>query len=51
MNEKKIFAKMFQAFDSLFAQLKSFTVYNDSMLEEYGISEEEYDDYVGHYKM
>ena len=41
---------MFQEFDSLFAQLKSFTVYDDSMLGEYGISEEEYDDYVGHYK-
>ena len=50
LNEKKIFAKMFQEFDSLFAQLKSFTVYNDSMLEEYDVSEEEYDDYVGHYK-
>ena len=50
LKEKKIFAKMFQAFDSLFAQLKSFTIYDDSMLEEYGISEEEYDDYVGHYK-
>lgn len=50
LKEKKIFAKMFQAFDSMFAQLKSFTIYDDSMLEEYGISEEEYDDYVGHYK-
>ena len=50
LNEKKIFAKMFQEFDSLFAQLKSFTAYDDSMLEGYGVSEEEYDDYVGHYK-
>lgn len=50
LKEKKIFAKMFQTFDSLFAQLKSFTIYHDSMLAEYGISEEEYDDYVGHYK-
>ena len=50
MKEKKIFAKMFQEFDSLFAQLKSFTNYNDSMLEEYGITEAEYDDYAGHYK-
>ena len=50
LNEKKIFAKMFQEFDSLFAQLKSFTAYDDSMLKEYGVSEEEYDDYVGHYK-
>ena len=50
MKEKKIFAKMFQEFDSLFAQLKSFTKYNDSMLEAYGITEAEYDDYAGHYK-
>ena len=50
MKEKKIFAKMFQEFDSLFAQLKSFTKYNDSMLEEYGITEAEYEDYAGHYK-
>ncbi|MBC8572088.1 type I restriction endonuclease subunit R [Jingyaoa shaoxingensis] len=50
MKEKKIFIKIFQSFDKLFAQLKSFTKYDDSMLEEYGITEAEYDDYVGHYK-
>ena len=50
LKEKKIFAKMFQTFDRLFAQLKSFTQYDDSMLEVYGITEEEYDDYVAHYK-
>ena len=50
IKEKKTFAKMFQVFDSLFAQVKSFTRYNDSMLEEYGITEKEYEDYVGHYK-
>lgn len=50
LREKKIFAKMFQTFDRLFAQLKSFTQYDDSMLEKYGITEEEYDDYAGHYK-
>lgn len=50
LKEKKIFVKMFQAFVSLFAQLKSFTVYEDSMLKEYRISEEEYEDYAGHYK-
>lgn len=49
LNEKKVFAKMFQSFDKLFAQLKSFTNYDDSMLSEYGITEEEYDDYAGHY--
>ena len=50
LKEKKIFAKIFQSFDSLFAQLKSFTRYNDSLLEKYGITEAEYDDYAGHYK-
>ena len=48
--EKRIFVKVFQSFDSHFAQLKSFTQYDDSMLKEYGITEEEYDDYVGHYR-
>ena len=48
--EKKIFVKIFQEFDTLFAQLKSFTNYDDSMLKDYGITEEEYKDYVGHYK-
>ena len=49
LKEKKIFAKIFQSFDKLLAQLKSFTNYDDSMLEEYGITQEEYDDYAGHY--
>ena len=50
IKEKKVFVKMFQTFDRLFAQLKSFTQYDDSMLEEYGIAEEEYDKYAGVYK-
>lgn len=50
LNEKRVFAKMFQTFDRLFAQIKSFTKYDDSMLEEYGITEEEYEKYVGRYK-
>ena len=47
--EKIVFVKIFQNFDSLFAQLKSFTQYDDSMLEEYGITQDEYEDYVAHY--
>ena len=35
--EKQVFAKMFQNFDKLFAQLKSFSKYDESMLEGYGI--------------
>ena len=50
LKEKKIFVKIFQSFDTLFAQLKSFTKYDDSMLEQYKISQVEYEDYVGHYK-
>lgn len=50
IKEKKVFVKMFQNFDKLFSQLKSFTKYEDSMLEGYGITQEEYDDYVAHYK-
>lgn len=49
LKEKKIFAKIFQSFDKLFAQLKSFSNYDENMLAEYGISQEEYEDYVGHY--
>ena len=48
--EKKVFAKIFQKFDRLFAQLKSFSNYSDKLLEEYDITEEEYEDYVAHYK-
>ncbi len=50
LNEKRVFAKMFQTFDRLFAQIKSFTKYNDNMLEKYGITEEEYEKYVGRYQ-
>ncbi len=47
VKEKKIFVKLFQEFDRLFAQLQSFTKYDESMLENYGITMEEYDDYAG----
>ena len=50
LKELKVFAKAFQTFDRLFAQIKSFTQYDESMLEDYGITEEEYEDYVGHYQ-
>lgn len=49
LKEKEVFAKMFQNFDRLFAQMKSFTNYDDGMLTGYGITQEEYDDYAGHY--
>lgn len=49
LKEKEVFASIFQNFDKLFTQIRSFTVYDDKMLQEYGITEEEYDDYAGHY--
>lgn len=39
LNEKRVFAKMFQTFDRLFAQIKSFTKYNDSMPRCYYLQE------------
>jgi type I restriction enzyme R subunit len=47
--EKEVFVKLFQNFDRLFNQLKSFTKYEDEMLSDYGFTEEEYYDYAGHY--
>ncbi len=47
---KEVFARMFQDFDKLFAQLRSFTNYDDSMLDDYGIKLDEYYDYAAHYK-
>ena len=47
VKEKQVFAKIFQTFDKTFAQLKSFTNYNDTKLSEYGITEEEYENYAG----
>jgi type I restriction enzyme R subunit len=47
--EKAVFAKMFQSFDTLFAQLKSFSQYDDAMLESYGLEKDEYEDYVAQY--
>lgn len=49
LDGKKVFVKTFQHFDKLFAQLKSFTNYDDSMLEDYHLTQGEYDDYAGHY--
>ena len=50
LKEKKVFVKIFQNFDRLFAQLKSFTKYEDSMLEEYCITQKEYENYAGYYQ-
>lgn len=48
--EKKNFAIKFQKFDSLLAQLKSFTNFEGKCLEDYGITELEYEEYAAHYR-
>lgn len=48
--ELKVFVKIFQTFDRVFAQLRSFSQYSDDILPEYGITMDEYADYVGHYR-
>ena len=48
--EKKRFAGVFQKFDSLLTQLRSFTVFEGKSIEDYGISEKEYEDYAAHYR-
>ena len=40
---------MFQRFDSLLTQLKAFTRFSEKSIEEYGISQKEYEDYNAHY--
>lgn len=48
--QKKAFIQLFRALDHDFAHLKSFTIYNDSVLDEWGFSEAEYEDFAAMYK-
>ena len=44
------FARAFQEFDNVYANLKAFTKYAENPPESYGITQEEYEDYVAQYK-
>lgn len=48
--EKKNFVVIFQRFDSLLAQLRSFTNFEGKRLEDYQITELEYEEYAAHYR-
>lgn len=48
--QKKAFVNLFRALDHDFAHLKSFSVYEPQILDEYGFSEEEYENYAAMYK-
>ena len=48
--QKKSFVHLFRALDHDFAHLKAFSSYEPSMLDEYGFSQEIYEDYAAAYK-
>lgn len=48
--QKKAFVHLFRALDHDFAHLKSFSVYEPQILDEFGFSESEYEDYAAMYK-
>lgn len=48
--QKKSFIHMFRDLDHDFAHLKAFSTYEESMLQEYGFSEQEYESYAAMYK-
>lgn len=48
--QKKAFVHLFRALDHDFAHLKSFSVYEPRILDEFGFSESEYEDYAAMYK-
>ncbi len=48
--QKKAFIHLFRALDHDFAHLKSFSVYEPWVLDEFGFSEGEYEDYAAMYK-
>lgn len=52
INQKteKNFAVRFQRFDSLLAQLKVFTNFEGKSIEDYGITEPDYEEYAAHYR-
>ena len=48
--QKKAFIHLFRALDHDFAHLKSFSVYEPQVLDTFGFSEEEYENYAAMYK-
>lgn len=48
--QKKAFVHLFRALDHDFAHLKSFSVYEPHILDEFGFSEDEYENYAAMYK-
>ena len=47
--QKKAFVSIFRLLDNSFAHLKAFSAYTPDLLEDYGFSQEEYEDYAARY--
>jgi type I restriction enzyme R subunit len=47
---KKRFAKAFQEFDRIYASMKAFTNWKQKCLTDYGMTDRDYEDYLGQYK-
>lgn len=47
--EKKEYVRIFQTFDSLLTQLRAFTIFETKKLDDYGITQKEYEEYAAHY--
>ena len=48
--QKKAYIQLFRSLDHQFAHLKAFSTYNPEVLNQYGFSEEEYENYAAMYK-
>lgn len=48
--QKKAFVNLFRALDHDFAHLKAFSVYDPTVLDEFGFTEDEYENYAAMYK-
>lgn len=48
-NEKRIFMNLFREFDRLYAQMQSFSFVNEASLADYGMTQEEYEEYAAQY--
>lgn len=47
---KKRYARAFQMFDQLYSSMTSFTLWKGKSIDDYGMSEAEYENYLGQYK-
>ncbi len=50
IKQKKMFVHLFRALDHDFAHLKAFSRYDESVLDEYGFSDDEYESYAAMYR-